>query len=453
MSVKFASFEDEGNTAETSTKLNQLIDVIQEDISGSVTRKKYQVFVTGGIGPGVTSSLFQTVFDQDFSLQTANPIMDMTLGLFFDQTAFSTNQHSTHPNGTPTNTPAMDVCTSVNTNNRPLFLSSSLMMREKIDIYRQHAKALLGDANAGFYLGDTKFPSNDLKTSYVTSDINDASGLIGSALFLDIKRLFARDAIRKETFAMRVYSSASSATGSATNIDVPNIGVKGECTSSITGNRIVADISATSNLRLANAGDCAQLKFADDTSVTAGLIFYDAGVAVLDMKKVFDKDQFMLGVIDGMNNTTYTGEKNVGSVVAGEIAIGEPAGGGNVSAKFIPDFVCSASIDNVVDHIATSRFQSGSLTATAFQNQTNIESRIYFCNAEADQFNFSSNPTFVDSAGGINTIEESGDSAFVYITGVGLYNENEELLAVGKMSRPLEKDNQTQLTIKVRLDF
>ena len=40
--------------------LNQLVDVIQEDISGSTTRKKYQVFVTGGVGPGVTSSLFTT---------------------------------------------------------------------------------------------------------------------------------------------------------------------------------------------------------------------------------------------------------------------------------------------------------------------------------------------------------------------------------------------------------
>ena len=48
--------------------LTQLIDVVQEDVSGSLTRRKYQVFVTGGVGPGVTSSLFQTVYDQDFSL-------------------------------------------------------------------------------------------------------------------------------------------------------------------------------------------------------------------------------------------------------------------------------------------------------------------------------------------------------------------------------------------------
>ena len=64
-----------------TTELNQLIDVIQEDISGSITRKAYQVFLTGGVGVGVTSSLFQTVFDQDFTLQTANPIFDITVGL------------------------------------------------------------------------------------------------------------------------------------------------------------------------------------------------------------------------------------------------------------------------------------------------------------------------------------------------------------------------------------
>ncbi len=40
--------------------LDQIVDVIQEDISGSTTRQQFQVFVTGGIGPGVTSSLFHT---------------------------------------------------------------------------------------------------------------------------------------------------------------------------------------------------------------------------------------------------------------------------------------------------------------------------------------------------------------------------------------------------------
>ena len=72
---------DDKKTMVTSS-LNQVIDLIQEDISGSATRRKYQTFVTGGLGPGVTSSLYQTVYDQDFTLQTSNPVMDMTVGLF-----------------------------------------------------------------------------------------------------------------------------------------------------------------------------------------------------------------------------------------------------------------------------------------------------------------------------------------------------------------------------------
>ena len=67
----------------TKSGLNQLIDIIQEDVSGSTSRRKYQVFVTGGVGPGVTSSLFHTVYDQDYSLQTANAIFDMTVGLWY----------------------------------------------------------------------------------------------------------------------------------------------------------------------------------------------------------------------------------------------------------------------------------------------------------------------------------------------------------------------------------
>ena len=78
----YNNYKKENAFQTTKSFLNQLVDVIQEDISGSSTRKTYQVFVTGGIGPGITSSLFQTVYDQDFSLQTANPVFDITVGIF-----------------------------------------------------------------------------------------------------------------------------------------------------------------------------------------------------------------------------------------------------------------------------------------------------------------------------------------------------------------------------------
>ena len=92
--------------------LNQLVDVIQEDVSGSSTRRKYQVFVTGGVGPGVTSSLFQTVYDQNFSLQTANPVMDISVGLFASGNT------------------VQNIKTGEDVSGKLLFPSTSLMMRE-----------------------------------------------------------------------------------------------------------------------------------------------------------------------------------------------------------------------------------------------------------------------------------------------------------------------------------
>ena len=43
--------------------LHQLIDIPQRYVSGSTSRKKRNTFTTGGIGPGITSSLFHTVYD------------------------------------------------------------------------------------------------------------------------------------------------------------------------------------------------------------------------------------------------------------------------------------------------------------------------------------------------------------------------------------------------------
>ena len=75
----FKEFSTE-DVRNSKSDLNQIVDIINTDISSSATRRKYQQWISGGVGPGVTSSLYQTVYDQDFTLQTANPIFDMTVG-------------------------------------------------------------------------------------------------------------------------------------------------------------------------------------------------------------------------------------------------------------------------------------------------------------------------------------------------------------------------------------
>ena len=140
-----ATFKELTDADKKTTKsfLNQLVDVIQEDISGSNTRKTYQVFVTGGVGPGVTSSLFQTVFDQDYSLQTSNPIFDLTVGIYSGSAAVASSS------------------TGVDSTGKILFPSNSLMMREKISNYRQFAQVLLGDADSQFAAPFSGFTTTD----------------------------------------------------------------------------------------------------------------------------------------------------------------------------------------------------------------------------------------------------------------------------------------------------
>jgi hypothetical protein len=48
---------------------------------------------------------------------------------------------------------------------------------------------------------------------------------------------------------------------------------------------------------------------------------------------------------------------------------------------------------------------------------------------------------------------QATDQPVAYLTTVGLYSSDNELLAVAKLSEPLKKDPTNQLTLRVRLDY
>lgn len=425
----------------TTSTLNQLVDVVQEDISGSSTRKSFQVFVTGGVGPGVTSSLFQTVYDQDFSLQTSNAVMDMTVGLFF------------------TGSTVVGASNGKDSNGKLLFPSRSLMMREKVDNYKQFAQVLLGDASASFFApGINAYDSTATNTGVQEGTGGDR---IEEALFLNFKRLFARDEIRKETFAMRLYQTGAlsrhdGGSGAADQGAFSNLSI-----TSVSGSAIYADVGSSNTQLKYFGGDVGLIKNTSNTDDTVGLIWYDHGIGVLDMGKVFKASQVMSGSVNAMSiaGTQYGMAGSATTLRQGYNGNGvgvHPAGYMIMSGAFIPNLMVSGSIDNIINHVATTRFQSGSLTAATFQNVTNINSTLIFCRASADEFNYSSNPTFRDASGNIVVIDagdDTGQRSFSFITTVGLYNSNNDLLAVAKLSRPIEKNDEKDLTIRVRLDF
>lgn len=371
--------------------LNQLVDVSDQDISESTTRKKYQVFVTGGVGPGVTSSLWQTVFDQDFTLQTANPILDMTVGVS------TGSQIITITNAT------------IDSNGKYLFPQTSLMMREKLDLYKTFAQKLLGSEDSIF----------TMRSGSSTFEIHEA-------MFVCFKRLFARDGMKRETFAMRVFPTASKLGGA--NMLSPVSG--GSPT------KIYSDIGSSQNKEYEFGGQVSTIVDSSNTSEMVGLLFLDQGVAVFDISRSFDMQQSLSGTIDAVNT--------VGAVP-------------NFSSSMIY-FLASASVDDIVDHLAFTRFASGSTAQTSitFQNITEINTTNVFVRLGADEFNYSSNPTYTDSNDRIVVIDEGQEEtqqSFVFFTTIGLYDANNNLLAVGKTSRPILKDNERDLTLKLRLDF
>lgn len=399
------------------TFLSQLVDIVQEDISGSETRQSFPVFVTGGVGPGVTSSIFQTVFDQNFNLQTANPVFDMTVGLYYSGST------------------VLNAKSGEDSSGKLLFPSNSLMMREKVDVYRQFAQTLLGNADSTF-----------------TAPFNSAesSDRIDEALFIGFKRLFARDGIKRETFAMKFFTSGViddyesfeilgeyASSGSNLNVTSPS------------GSAIFTDIGSSTNKLFSVGGNVGNVVNSANTNEKVGLLFYDQGIGVFDLSKITFADQHMSGVIDAMNANSPEGA-GVGKMVLGSATSGNPA------AKFIPDLMVSASIDDIVTHIASTRFSSGSFTAATFQNVTNINSTLIFCRASADEFNYSSNPSYTDENNRIVVIDEGQEGrqqTFTFITAIGLYDANDNLLAVAKLSRPVEKNPEKDLTFRIRLDF
>jgi SNF2 family DNA or RNA helicase len=80
--------------------------------------------------------------------------------------------------------------TGVDTNGKILFTSKSMMMREKINVYQQYAQLLLGNNASQF---SAPFASTV------------AGEKIDEALFLSFRRLFHRDKIKRETFAMKFF--------------------------------------------------------------------------------------------------------------------------------------------------------------------------------------------------------------------------------------------------------
>lgn len=88
-----------------------------------------------------------------------------------------------------------------------------------------------------------------------------------------------------------------------------------------------------------------------------------------------------------------------------------------------------------------------------FKNEYIIYENEIRCKIGENDFNMSHNPTLTsDTSGSLKPFATGSDFA-PYITTVGLYNEQEELLAVAKLAKPLPLSSITDTTIIIRYDI
>jgi len=92
---------------------------------------------------------------------------------------------------------------------------------------------------------------------------------------------------------------------------------------------------------------------------------------------------------------------------------------------------------------------SGSFT---LKSSETISARYFFTRIKNSEYNYTSNPSIIDNNGNLlyTTLINNPQT---YITTVGMYNDNNELLAVAKLSKPLVKDFTKEALIRIKLDY
>jgi hypothetical protein len=89
----------------------------------------------------------------------------------------------------------------------------------------------------------------------------------------------------------------------------------------------------------------------------------------------------------------------------------------------------------------------------AARNEERVQSTYYFVRVKNGEYNFSNNPSFVTGSNGIFKQATFANNPKTYITTVGLFNSNQELLGVAKLSQPILKSFSNEVLVKVKLDF
>ena len=186
------------------------------------------------------------------------------------------------------------------------------------------------------------------------------------------------------------------------------------------------------------------LSLTDNSRQSATIVFNDAG-------RVFE-------LVSGSAGVVYTGSNSYGYSNAygsygwllpdiGTILINPNATDETITLA--PDNTANTNGQNYRE-LFNAIVDGGGFTANS---QETISSDYIFVRARNAEFNYSENPSFISGSTGEVVFDNFINNPQTFPTTIGLYNDNNELLAVAKLSRPLLKDFTKEALVRVKLDF
>ena len=269
-------------------------------------------------------------------------------------------------------------------------LSVTEQPAKKKNIYNQMAQVLVGYDATGSILHFDQ--DGDLTGGTKYEDV----------FIIPFSRLLVKDEIKKGTFSMTLGVDDSYATPFATTIEITDA----------SGSDQYYVNSPVGEYGILYGSGSAML---GSTAAAVGLLYYQAGIAIVT------KDVFS------------------GSLASQDVDM-------NGSTLYVNDLLTGSTNQEIADTLRH-RIQN-----IQFNNTTELNSTIYFCRANHNEFNYSTNPSYVDGSK-IRVKVNSTDEPVAYITSIGLYSDKNELMATAKLSEPLKKSPSTEFTLRCRLDY
>lgn len=294
-------------------------------------------------------------------------------------------------------------------------LTVTSMATKKDNIYNQMAQVLSG------YNKDGEIQEFDADGNITAGGIT-----IDDALFVSFSRLLSKDEIKKGSFELELGVSANMTASHAQRIKVVDQGAdtsyKVNSPAGEYGILYATGSTTTTNILSTTGSNISPhtTSIGGNTYWRAGLIYYQAGLVVLTSSMFHDCSHggYLITAScdwDG-SGATFTGSLETLQISA--------------SADFFRHRVYNLQFNNTIE----------------------LNSTVYFCRAKHNEFNYSSNPTYL-SGSQLRVKNESTDVPISYITSIGLYSADNQLLAVGKFSEPVRKDSSIELTFRTRLDY